>query len=63
MTSLGVDFAPAIGGADLDRVPHDVDLPTVPNTYGPRDLGAYEIQRTFACGTADTVFCDGFEVP
>jgi hypothetical protein len=60
--SLGVDFAPAAGGADLDRLPHDVDLSEVADTYGPRDLGAYEIQRTFACGAADTIFCAGFEV-
>jgi hypothetical protein len=61
MTSLGVDFGPEVGGTDLDRKPRTVDLPGVPNEYGPLDLGAYEIQRVFACGTADTIFCDGFE--
>lgn len=44
--SLGVDFAPAAGGTDLDNNPRDVDLPDVPNFNGPRDLGAYEVQIT-----------------
>jgi len=60
-TSLGVDFAPAAGGVDLDGNPRDVDLP-VANFFGARDLGAYETQRTFSCGAADTIFCDGFEL-
>lgn len=61
--SLGVDFAPAAGGVDLDRQPRDVDLPTMPNSYGPRDLGAYEIQLSavLACADGDTIFCDGFD--
>ncbi len=59
--SLGVDFAPAAGGTDLDGRPRDVDLPSVPNVYGPRDLGAYERQNLFnECGTNDSLFCDGF---
>jgi hypothetical protein len=58
LNSLGIDFAPAKGGGDLDRVPRDVDLTSIPNTYGPRDIGAYE--RQFACA-ADTIFCNGFE--
>ena len=64
LTSLGLDFAPAAGGMDLDRQPRDVDLPGVPNTYGPRDLGAYEIQSgtvVVTCANADTIFCDGFD--
>jgi hypothetical protein len=60
-SSLGVDFAIAGGGVDLDGNPRDVDLPGTPNFLGPRDLGAYETQRTFACGVADTIYCDGFD--
>jgi hypothetical protein len=58
VSSPGIDYAPAHGGNDLDRVSRDVDLTSVPNNYGPRDIGAYE--RQFACA-ADTVFCNGFE--
>jgi hypothetical protein len=60
--SPGVDFAPPVSGddRDLDGLPHDRDLPGVPNGYGDRDLGAYE--RQFVCA-ADTIFCDGFEDP
>ena len=57
--SLGVDYAPAAGGHDLDRRSRDVDLPDQPNAFGPRDLGAYEIQ--LSCSSPDTVFCDGFD--
>ena len=57
-TSIGIDYAPATGGYDLDRVPRDVDLAPVPNNYGPRDIGAYE--RQYVC-TADTIFCNGFD--
>ncbi|GAA0719008.1 hypothetical protein [Dokdonella soli] len=61
-SSLGVDFAPAAGGTDLDRLPRDVDLPQVPNFYGPRDIGAYERQSAFLCdNNRDAIFCDGFE--
>ncbi len=60
--SLGVDFAPAEGGLDLDRLPRDVDLIQVQNGFGPRDLGAYERQSAFnGCGAADSLFCNGFE--
>src|SRR5574337_830141 len=41
--------------------PSFVDLPNVFDGYGPMDLGAYEVQRVFACGASDTIFCDGFE--
>jgi hypothetical protein len=34
-------------------------LTDVPNTFGPLDLGAYEIQ--LGCARADTVFCNGFD--
>jgi hypothetical protein len=61
-TSLGIDFAPAKGGSDLDSLPRDVDLPTIPNVFGPRDIGAYERQSLLACDTnSDAIFCDGFE--
>lgn len=59
--SLGVDFAIASGGSDLDGNRRDVDLPETPNFFGPRDLGAYETQGTFACSVADTIYCDGFD--
>ncbi len=59
LSSLGVDFAPAVGGLDLDRQPRTVDLPGVANQFGPLDLGAYEIQP--ACSTGDTIFCNGFD--
>jgi len=58
-TSPGIDFAPAAGGLDFDGRPRDMNLPDVPNQFGPRDLGAYEIQTN--CSSSDTVFCDGFE--
>lgn len=64
-TSLGIDATPIdvyyypAPHADLDRRPRVVDLPNVPNNFGPMDLGAYEIQP--ACSSADTVFCNGFE--
>lgn len=62
-TSLGVDSTPIDANgphADLDRKPRVVDLPGVPDTFGPMDLGAYEIQP--ACSSTDTVFCDGFDL-
>ena len=59
--SPGVDYAPTQNCSDLDGNPRDVNLPQVPNLYGPRDIGAYERQSAFnGCGTAETIFCDGF---
>lgn len=59
---LGVDFAPAGGGPDLDGHTRNVDLSSVVNAYGPRDVGAYELQNAFLeCGATDSVFCDGFD--
>ena len=58
-TSLGVDFAPAAGGVDLDGRARDIDLPVKPDFLGPRDLGAYEVQPS--CGVNDTIFCNGFD--
>jgi len=57
--SLGIDFAPAAGGVDLDGRTRDIDIPTLPNLFGPRDLGAYEAQ--LSCSRVDTIYCDGFE--
>lgn len=62
--SQGVDYAPADSNIsiDLDDRPRDVDLDSVPNIYGPRDLGAYERQNAFfECGASDSIFCDGFD--
>ena len=55
--SLGLDFAPAIAGNDVDvrAAPHDQDLAAVADTYGPRDLGAFEMQNY-----TDRIFVDGF---
>ena len=51
-------------GPDLDGMPAPVDLAAVPNyLFGSADLGAYERQSMFNCGTADSIFCDGFEAP
>jgi hypothetical protein len=61
-TSIGVDFAPALNGSDLDRNPRTVDLIDIPNGPGPMDLGAYEIQdQIVGCAGSDTVFCNGFD--
>jgi hypothetical protein len=57
-TSIGIDYAPATGGSDLDRAPRDVDLAAVPNNYGQHDIGAYE--RQYVC-TPDTIYCNGFD--
>ena len=59
--SPGIDYAAAQGGRDLDGKARDIDLATVTNLYGPRDIGAYERQSAFNCGTGDTIFCSGFE--
>lgn len=62
--SPAVDFAPAIGGSDLDGAPRDVDLSQAINRFGPADLGAYETQSAFTCDPSnDAVFCNGFERP
>jgi len=60
-TSTGVDFAPGKGGQDLDGNPRDVNLSGVPGNPTPRDIGAYERQNRFQCGTSDSFFCNGFE--
>jgi hypothetical protein len=56
--SPALDFAPAAAGVAIDRDgrPRAVDVPTVPDAFGPLDLGAYE-------STPDGVFADGFEGP
>jgi hypothetical protein len=53
--SPAIDFAPAIGGNDLDGNPYDQDVNILPNTFGPRDLGAYEMQPI-----NDRIFGDAF---
>ena len=55
--SLGLDYAPAIVGDDRDvrSAPHDQNLAGVADIYGPRDLGAIEMQNY-----ADRVFIDTF---
>lgn len=60
-TSTGIDFAPASGGQDLDGNARDVNLSGVPGNPTPRDIGAYERQNRFQCGTSDSVFCNGYE--
>jgi predicted outer membrane repeat protein len=60
-TSIGIDYAPATGGVDLDGNPRDVDLAPIPNNFGPRDIGAYERQNMFQCGTANSIFCNSFD--
>jgi hypothetical protein len=56
--SPGVDFAPAGNGVDLDGNPRTLDLIDVTNHWGPRDLGAYEIQVQ----GNDVIFRNGFEI-
>jgi hypothetical protein len=56
-SSAGIDFAPALGGLDLDGNPRSVDLTDIPNNFGFMDLGAYENQQT----QADKIFHNGFE--
>jgi len=65
---LGIDFAPEptgldqTGGVDLDGRARSIDLPTVVNAYGARDVGAYEAPNLFRdCGAVDSVYCDGFD--
>ena len=59
--SLGIDFAPAGTGSDLDRQPRTVDMLLVNDLFGPMDIGAYELQRAPPCIAGDTIFCNGFE--
>jgi hypothetical protein len=61
-TSLAIDVAPPVSGddRDLDGLPHDQDIGSMPNQDGVRDLGAYERQHRY-CGASDTVFCSTFD--
>jgi hypothetical protein len=65
MLQVAIDFGQGSnfdGGPDLDGMPAPVDLAAIPNRFsGAADLGAYERQSMFNCGTADTLFCNGFE--
>jgi hypothetical protein len=63
--SLGVDAAPGEDGVDRDGNPRTFDLTDVPDTFGPMDLGAFEIVTPPvppSCMVADSIFCDGFEI-
>jgi hypothetical protein len=63
--SKAVDYAGGTGlhEPDLDGNPHEIDLPTVVDTFGPRDAGAYERQSPYACdNSGDYLFCGGFEL-
>ncbi len=59
--SLGVDYAPAVGGVDLAGKPRDVNLTGLSNLYGPRDLGAFEIgcQSNYFAGALCSLDVDG----
>jgi len=59
--SPAVDFAPGdpADTADRNGYARIVDLVSIANVYGPRDLGAYESFRP--CYRIDSVYCDGFE--
>jgi hypothetical protein len=59
--SLGVDYAYSNDdlATDLDGLLRVLDIPNIPNVYGPRDLGAYE--RHPSCYRPDTLLCDGFD--
>jgi hypothetical protein len=65
VNSLGVDFAPAASfgtgtpSLDLDGMARVIDIPSVANVNGPRDLGPYEHHPP--CYRLDTPFCDGFD--
>jgi hypothetical protein len=43
-TSLGIDYAPAVAGSDLDIRGQLRDQTVASPFYGPRDVGAYEMQ-------------------
>ena len=62
--SLGVDYAPALGGVDLAGNARDVDIGGVSNLYGPRDLGAFEVgcQSNYFAGALCSLDVDGDNV-
>lgn len=53
--SPAVEYGPPLDVYTRDGLPRPVDLPTLPNAYGPADAGAYEVQL------ADRIFAHGFE--
>jgi hypothetical protein len=59
--SAGLDFAPSVAGDDRDVriMPHDQPLGGIADVFGPRDLGAIEMQpitdRIFANGCGDAI--------
>jgi predicted outer membrane repeat protein len=63
-SSAAVDFAqyapefePWVLPTDLAGSPREVDLPEIPNEFGPRDVGAYELPVY-----PDLIFKDGFDL-
>lgn len=60
IVQTALDFGGDNGIIDLDGQPPFVDLPKA-NFLGSADLGPYELQALFNCGTNDTIFCDKFE--
>jgi predicted outer membrane repeat protein len=60
--SVAVDFAQYAFGTDYDMAGdldgglREVDVPEIPNEFGPRDLGVYEMQSF-----PDLIFQDGFD--
>jgi hypothetical protein len=60
--SDAVDYAEADAteSEDLELKKRDVNLLPEANKFGPRDLGAFELQSA-SCGAADTIYCDGFQ--
>ncbi len=59
--SLAIDFSATVIAdlIDLDGNNFGQDVPTVPNIFGPHDLGAYEMRpipgRIFADGFGDAI--------
>ena len=59
--SPAIDYAPTVSGdpnVDLSGNAYGQDVPAVNNTYGTRDLGAYEavpIERIFGDAFGDTL--------
>src|SRR5262249_47418976 len=56
--SPAIDYAPTVSGdpyEDLSGNPYAQDVPGIPNVYGTRDLGAYEMRPI-----TDRIFDDTF---
>lgn len=57
-SSPAIDFAQAAGGQDIAGRPRDKDVVSIPNRFGTRDLGAYEMQPII-----DRIFAGSFGDP